>query len=469
MKKMATRNINNIVYRPPDTDSDEDYDGFYFGDELASRPKQYFTIKDEEEELRNAVYGDDLMSVKENISKLNFDVNSPLKGGYTLLMHACREGFYEIVEYLVLEKKANVNKQVDSITPLMQACDCKSKSSFVVDKICNLLLQHGAVINVSDKCGTTPFMLACKNGHTNIVRIMIKDVSFDTTDNRGCTPIFYAVENNHGEIVKILIDAGVNYSKPNGKGYTPKQVAQFHGFYDLLEFFPIEKEDGYIVPTQFLTYSTYHDYIPRVFLRSECPEYFQEVYKILLSINMERYLEYFAKERVPLSTFLCLDDKGLEKLGIQFPLSRMKILKGLLDFHLHNWRKKSLSRLNKFSKDNFYEVLLITAYHLKRLIIINSSLRFVRRHLEENLLGPVEKEHIQIMLRRLEDYQLTIKALRNTITYLASFSPDKNPLYIDYNEYLAERKRSRIKWYFKYTTIAIGISVFICSKFKRFF
>uniref|UniRef100_A0A1A9V9R0 SAM domain-containing protein n=1 Tax=Glossina austeni TaxID=7395 RepID=A0A1A9V9R0_GLOAU len=452
---MATK---NIVYRPPETDSEDDYDGFYFGDELTSRPKQYFTIKDEEEELRNAVNGGDLMSIKENISKLNFDVNSPLKGSYTLLMHACREGFYEIVEYLVLVKKANVNKQVDSITPLMQACDCKNKSSFVVDKICNLLLQHGAVINVSDKYGTTPFMLACKNGHTNIVRTMIKDVSFDAVDNQGCTPIFYAIEHNHGEIVKILIDAGVNYTKANSKGYTPRQVAQFHGFYDLLEFLPIEEEDGYLVPAQFLTYSTLRDYIPRIFLRSECPEYFQEVHNILLSINMEKYLEYFAKERVPLNKFLCLDDKDLEKIGIQFPLFRMKILKGLLNFHLHHWSKKSLNRLNKSSKNNFYEVLMITANHLQHLIIINSSLRFVRRHLEQNLLGPLEHEHIQIMLRNLENYQLTIKALRNTTTYLASFSPDKNPLYIDYNEYLAERKRSRIKWYFKYTTIVIGIS-----------
>lgn len=55
------------------------------------------------------------------------------------------------------------------------------------------------------------------------------------------------------------------------------------------------------------------------------------------------------------------------------------------------------------------------------------------------------------------------------IMQLAGFSPPKNPLYIDYDEYLAERKRSKIKYYFKYTTIAIGISVFICLKVKQFF
>lgn len=29
---MSTR---NVIYRPPDSDSEDDYDGFYFGDEVS--------------------------------------------------------------------------------------------------------------------------------------------------------------------------------------------------------------------------------------------------------------------------------------------------------------------------------------------------------------------------------------------------------------------------------------------------
>lgn len=54
------------------------------------------------------------------------------------------------------------------------------------------------------------------------------------------------------------------------------------------------------------------------------------------------------------------------------------------------------------------------------------------------------------------------------ISQLASFSPPKNPLYIDYDEFVAERKRLKFKSYFKYT-LAIGLSVFLCLKVKRFF
>ena len=213
----------------------------------------------------------------------------------------------------------------------MNVCDSHCKEKHVLEKIVKLLLQHGAIINMADKYGTTPFMLACKNGHTNIVRLLINDVSFDAFDNQGCTAIFHAIENNRADIVKILVDAGVNYKIANKKGYTPIQVAQFHGFYDLLELLPKEKE-AYIVPSKFLGYNTLRDYIPRIFLKSECPEYFQEISTILLSINMDNFLEYFAKGRITLAQFLIMDDESLKELGIKFPIYRMKIMKGLLEW-----------------------------------------------------------------------------------------------------------------------------------------
>lgn len=247
------------------------------------------------------------------------------------MLHACKEGFWDIVEYLINEKHADVNKQVDSVTPLMYACDdSNNKQPFLVEKMVKLLLKHGAIINIADKYGTTPFMLACQNGYTNVVRLLINDVSFDAVDNQGCTPIFHAIENNRCDIVKILVEAGVNHTIANKKGYTPVQVAQFHGFYDLLNVLPKEKEQ-YVVPSQFLAYNNLRDYIPRIFLKSECPEYFQEINSILLSISMESYLEYFAKERISLAEFLYMNDEKLEKLGIVFPIYRMKIMKGLLE------------------------------------------------------------------------------------------------------------------------------------------
>ncbi|KAI8124799.1 hypothetical protein FF38_11306 [Lucilia cuprina] len=320
----------NIIYRPPDSDSEDDYDGFSFGDDIIKKPPRNYWHKDDEQDLYDALMDGSLDGVRQQVDLLNYNVNQSLKGGFTLLLHACKQGFLDIVEYLVLDKKADVNKQIDSVTPLMNVCDTHCKDPLVIDKMAKLLLQHGAIINVADKYGTTPFMLACKNGHTNIVRLMLDEVSFDAFDNQGCTPIFHAIENNRSDIVKLLVEAGVNYKIANRKGYTPIQVAQFHGFYDLLELLPKEKE-AYIVPSKFLAYNTLRDYIPRIFLKSECPEYFQEISTILLSIGMEQFLEYFAKGKITLAQFLCMTDEKLKELGIMFPLYRMKIMKGLLE------------------------------------------------------------------------------------------------------------------------------------------
>ncbi|XP_036317390.1 uncharacterized protein LOC118732367 [Rhagoletis pomonella] len=463
-----------ISYRPPMTDSEDSdgYEGFYFGDMPSKKQSQTATSWQQQQnkhsEILLSVRNGDFEKLRQQVRELNISINESVNGGFTLLMTACREGQLSIVRCLLEDFRADANKQVDSFTPLMLACECTNKDSHVIDQTVQLLLKHGAVINVSDKYGTTPFMHACKNGYTSIVRRMLKDVSFDAVDNQGCTPIFHAIENNRADVVKLLVEAGVNATIANRKGYTPVQVAQFHGFYDLLDFLPKEK-DTYLVPPQFLGYNTLRDYIPRIFLKSDCPEYFQEINAILLSLNMGKYLEYFAKEQISLLQFLSMSDDQMKEIGIKYPIFRMKIMKGLLDFHLHHWTKKSIARVSRSSKENFYEILMVTANHLQHSVIITATIRFVKAHVVSGELGIISQEHLQALQRNLNEYRTTIKELHKTTKYLATFSPTKNPLYIDYDEYVAERKRLKLSCYFKYTTIVIGISVFICLKVRKLF
>lgn len=284
-----------------------------------------------EQKLYETLLTGDFNRVCEQIDALKFPVNEPIYGGATLLIYACREGQYELAELLINKYRANVNKHVDSTMPLMMACECQAKdAAYVAEKLVRLLLSHGAVINVSDKYGMTPFMFACRKGFTAIVRLLINEVSFDAVDNQGCTPIFHAIEHNHADIVKLLVEAGANVTIANNKGYTPKQVAEFHGFYDLLELLPRESST-YMVPSEFLSYGSLRDHVPRIFLKTECPEYFQELNSILLSINMENMLEHFAKARISLGEFLHMDDQKLQEIGIEFPIFRNKIMKGILE------------------------------------------------------------------------------------------------------------------------------------------
>ncbi|XP_017072759.1 uncharacterized protein LOC108109002 [Drosophila eugracilis] len=455
---------NRCNYGPPqDSDSDSSYDGFYFSDEVKrSKPAPYVHP---EQKLYNAVLDGDLQTMQEEMRRLDFQVDQPVRGGPTLLMLACHEGHYEIVKWLV--KKANVNKQVDSVMPLMMACDSQSKDPYVVEKIVRLLLRHSAAVNVSDKFGMTPFMFACRNGFTDVVRLLIKDVSFDAVDNQGCTPIFHAIEKNNVEVVKLLVEAGVNATIANKKGYTPTQVAECHGYYDLLEILP-HPDTTYLVPTHYLGYNTLRDHIPRIFLKSDCPEYFQELNGILQSISVGNMVQYFAIARVSLAEFLIMDEQKLQEVGIEYPIYRQKILKGILDFHLHHWCNSSIARVKDDDMDNFYEVLMIAANHLQHLVVIQAALRFVLRNQIENKMGQPSETNLAILKTNFQGYGDVLNQITRTVKYLGLFSPTQNPLFIDFNEILAERKRKKVRNYFKYTTIILGISVFICLKCKWF-
>lgn len=103
--------------------------------------------------------------------------------GWTILFHACKYGTLEIVNFL-LNRGENINKQIDSTTPLMLACQNQTED---VIEIIKLLLRNGAVLNISDNRGKTPLMFAIGNGLTEAVKIFIKNASLEATDNDGWT------------------------------------------------------------------------------------------------------------------------------------------------------------------------------------------------------------------------------------------------------------------------------------------
>lgn len=72
-----------------------------------------------------------------------------------------------------------------------------------------------------------------------------------------------------------------------------------------------------------------------------------------------------------------------------------------------------------FLKFSFYEILMITANHLQHLIIINSTMKFVKQHLNSNLLGPIDKDSIAHIHKNLQQYRSTLKDLKNTTKYVS--------------------------------------------------
>ena len=60
--------------------------------------------------------------------------------------------------------------------------------------------------------GTTPLMIACKNGYLDLVNFLLKQkkISVGQRDNNGNTSLPIAAQVNHDDIVFVLMDAGSN-------------------------------------------------------------------------------------------------------------------------------------------------------------------------------------------------------------------------------------------------------------------
>lgn len=169
---------------------------------------------------------------------------------------------------------------------------CNGSNMDAALKITELLLENGAVVNIRNKRGYTPFMHACESGNVQIVRLLLHCAEVDAVDNFGCSVItlmsvilvtnylklifqalHYAVEKRHIEIVEILLKAGAEKEIVNSKGFTPGGLATDLGYTELEEMFPKEIVEHF--PLEAEQYGTYKDLAPQIF-----PDYDQLVINI---------------------------------------------------------------------------------------------------------------------------------------------------------------------------------------------
>lgn len=195
-----------------------------------------------------------------------------VKNSWTPLMLACQANCLEIVEYLVSSLHANVNKSVDYWTALMVACSVERSESEEttksVLKIVHLLVENKAAINVRNRHGETPLMLAISQGHDEVVEYFLtQDVSLEACDNEGNTALFYAISSGRCEIVKALLKRNVLTRITNRRGDRPRDVALSMGCSEIDALFP-EEESLPTVPYSCKSYNSYQELVPYTY-----PEY----------------------------------------------------------------------------------------------------------------------------------------------------------------------------------------------------
>ncbi len=90
-----------------------------------------------------------------------------------------------------------------------------------------LLLEVGADPNALDKSSTTPLVASVKNGHIEVVRLLLNNGAHANTENPDLNPLFDAIALMKLELVRILLEGGANPNVIDSQGKTPLMIAVF--------------------------------------------------------------------------------------------------------------------------------------------------------------------------------------------------------------------------------------------------
>lgn len=131
-----------------------------------------------------------------------------------------------------LNAGADVNMMMDTeeTTPLHQAI---SKGNL---EACQLLIQHGADVNLKYNNDLSPLALAAQRGYTAIFELLLQHgAKVDSQDNMGNTLLHWAAYNGNQEIVNKLIELGVDGAAKNEAGKNAAHIAAEFGNVEVLK------------------------------------------------------------------------------------------------------------------------------------------------------------------------------------------------------------------------------------------
>jgi ankyrin repeat protein len=133
--------------------------------------------------------------------------------GYKFLITAIRERNINMVKLLLTSDSISLNQSINGWTPIHEAANrCP--------KIAELLIAHGANVNVRNDIGWTPLHVAAHYLNLEIAELLLKagaDPNAQRIGYDNATPLhyaFYYTESNDYEkecmMVKLLLDHGAD-------------------------------------------------------------------------------------------------------------------------------------------------------------------------------------------------------------------------------------------------------------------
>jgi len=165
------------------------------------------------------------------ISETKVDINLPTSTGATPLMFAISGQKFDLVEAL-LKEKAEVNAQMND------GCSALHLATANI-KIVEILIEHGADINMRSDIHKTPMIQAAGLGHLDVVQYLIeKKADINVSTINGETPLMAAAGQGHFEIVKELLKANPELPvlKQQCDGQSVLSLAELNGHTLITEF-----------------------------------------------------------------------------------------------------------------------------------------------------------------------------------------------------------------------------------------
>uniref|UniRef100_A0A4W4F0U0 CASK interacting protein 2 n=1 Tax=Electrophorus electricus TaxID=8005 RepID=A0A4W4F0U0_ELEEL len=147
-------------------------------------------------------------------------VNGASQDGQIPLHLAAQYGHYEVTEMLLQHQSNPCTVNKAKKTPLDLACELGRL------KVAQLLLSSNMVVALLEGNGrdNTPLHLAARNGHKDIIRLLLK-AGFDINrTTKAGTSLHEAALYGKTEVVKLLLDAGIDVNIRNTYNQTALDI-----------------------------------------------------------------------------------------------------------------------------------------------------------------------------------------------------------------------------------------------------